>query len=136
GHVIFLGAFFSVLVIIVITVATASIRAGRDRRSRKIERLRWEGDFHDLPERDRVCRHELTGEFQHRTCKLKFDCRECETHAKLSAKSRLAAGERERMYHRGHACVTWAEDGTALVGLDDFGQQLVGLPDMLELPAE
>src|SRR5512146_1657245 len=86
GHLIFLGVFFTVLGIIASTVITASIRARRDHGSRKIELLRWAGDFRDLPERERYCRHELTGEFKKRTCKLKFDCRDCDRHRELVAK--------------------------------------------------
>ena len=32
-----------------------------------------------------MCRHVLTGEFQSRECPNAFDCRHCETHAKLIA---------------------------------------------------
>src|SRR5437868_12224923 len=114
GHLIFLGVFFTVLGIIATTVVTASMRAARDRYGRKVELLRWEGHFRDLPERDRICRHALTGGFKQRTCKLKFDCRQCETHAEMAVKRPVAPGEAnifglhfplDRMYHRGHA---WA----------------------------
>jgi glycine cleavage system H protein len=144
GHLIFLGVFFSVLIVIATTVVTASIRAGRDGHARTIENLRWQSSFHDLPARDRACRHELTGEFKQRTCKLKFDCRQCETHAKLVAKHPVGPGEPsvfglhfplDRMYHRGHTWARTEEDGTITVGLDDLGRRLMGTPDVLELPA-
>lgn len=134
GQVIFLSAFFSVVAAIAATVTTAVVRTGRDHRARMAERLRWEHDFHDLPQRDRVCRHQLMGEFKQRTCKHRFDCRECETHAKLaSSQPQTAAGS--RMYHRGHTWVRTEEDGTVTVGLDDLVRRLVGVPDVLQLPA-
>lgn len=149
GHLIFLGVFFSVVIIIAGTVVMASIRAGRDGGAQNIEHLRWASTFHDLPERDRACRHELTGEFQRRTCKLEFGCCLCETHAKLAARqsqpvAARAGGEEDifglrfpldRLYHRGHTWARTEEDGTITVGLDDLGRRLVGIPDVLELPA-
>ena len=100
--------------------------------------------FHDLPAADRACRHVLTGEFKSRECPNAFDCRGCETHAKLVALHPPAAGEEseaeifgmsfplDRMYHRGH---TWARpeaDGTVTVGLDDLGTRLLGTPDAVD----
>jgi len=37
-------------------------------------------------------------------------------------------------YHRGHTTVQPADDGTALIGLDDFASRLVGQPEGIELP--
>ena len=61
---IFLGAFYTVLVVVATTVVSAVLRSRRDLRARTRPRqIRWHSDFHDLPARDRVCRHVLTGEF-------------------------------------------------------------------------
>ena len=143
---IFLGAFYTVLVVVVTTILNALWRAHRDLSKGKVEDIRWHSDFHDLAAADRSCRHVLTGEFKTRECPHAFDCRECETHAKLVAlnpPARAAEGEEEifgmsfpldRMYHRGH---TWARpeaDGTVTVGLDDLGARLLGTPDAVELP--
>ena len=96
--------------------------------------IRWHSDFHDLPAADRVCRHVLTGEFQSRECPHAFDCRECETHAKLVAMH--PAGRRPPRPRRiSSACPSrWTAstiaatpgrtsepDGTVTVGLDDLG---------------
>jgi glycine cleavage system H protein len=147
---IFLGAFYTVVVAIAATVLNAFFRARRDLRQGKAENIRWHADFHDLPAADRACRHVLTGEFQSRVCPNAFDCRQCETHAKLVAlhppvHADDAAAETEaeifgmsfpldRMYHRGH---TWARpeaDGTVTIGLDDLGARLLGAPDVVDLP--
>ncbi len=143
---IFLGAFYTVLVVVAATILNAFWRAHRDLSKGKVEDIRWHSDFHDLAAADRCCRHVLTGEFKTRECPHAFDCRECETHAKLIALhplARAAEGEEEifgmsfpldRMYHRGH---TWARpeaDGTVTVGLDDLGRRLLGTPDAVELP--
>ena len=111
-----------------------------------MEDIRWHSDFHELSAADRTCRHVLTGEFKNRECPRAFDCRGCETHAKLVAlhPPACAAGAEDeifgmsfpldRMYHRGH---TWARpetDGTVTVGLDELGTRLLGMPDAVDLP--
>src|SRR5271157_908470 len=113
GHVIFLGAFYLVLAIIVATVASAVWRSLRDLRTHQAEAIRWHSDFEDLLPRDRVCRHVLTGELQQRECPHAFDCRACETHGKLIEKRPVAAAAEpeeeicgmafpmDRLYHRG-----------------------------------
>jgi len=144
GHIVFLGAFYTVLVIVATTVVNALHRSRRDMQTSKVEHIRWHSDFHDLPAQDRVCRHVLTGEFKSGECPNSFDCRECETHAKLLQVHPVADGEEEeifgmtfpldRLYHRGH---TWARreaDGTVTVGLDDLGSRLLGTPDDVVLP--
>ena len=151
GNIIFLGLFFSAVAVIVSTLAVATMRARRDFVLRKVESIRWESDFHDLPSTSRKCRHEFTGEFKQRTCDNAFECSECATHAKLLEHASLTAGAtrqnenvqskiygfdmpQERLYHRGHTWVRPEVDGTATIGIDDFGARLVGLPDDVELP--
>jgi glycine cleavage system H protein len=143
---IFLGAFYTVLVVVTTTILNALWRAHRDLSKGKVEDIRWHSDFHDLAAADRKCRHVLTGEFKTRECPHAFDCRECETHAKLVARhppARPAEGEEEifgmsfpldRMYHRGHTWARLEADGTVTVGLDDLGARLLGTPDAVELP--
>jgi hypothetical protein len=143
---IFLGAFYTVLVVVAATVVRALLRTRRDLRDARVERIRWQSDFHELPAADRVCRHVLTGEFKHRECPHAFDCRECAMHAKLMEhRPPVSSIETEadifgmsfpsdRLYHRGH---TWARpepDGTVTIGLDDLGARLLGTPDAVILP--
>jgi hypothetical protein len=143
---IFLGAFYTVLIVVATTLLNALWRSSRDMSKSKVEDIRWQSDFHDLSAADRTCRHVLTGEFASRECPHAFDCRECETHSRLVALNppvRSAAADEEifgmsfpldRMYHRGH---TWARpeaDGTVTVGLDDLGARLLGTPDAVDLP--
>jgi glycine cleavage system H lipoate-binding protein len=147
GHVIFLGAFYAVLAILAVTVLRALNRSRRDLQTHQTDQIRWHSDFEDLLSRDRVCRHVLTGEFRERQCPHAFDCRECETHAKLVARRPVPAPpEREedicgmvfpldRFYHRGHTWTRLESDGTVTIGLDDLGKRLVGSPDALDLPA-
>ncbi|MFI5173217.1 MAG: hypothetical protein ACHQKY_00045 [Terriglobia bacterium] len=152
GNLIFLGIFYSVVSVIFGTLAVAVVRSLRDFNAQKDDSIRWKLEFEDLPERNRTCRHELTGEFKHRTCERGFDCRQCTDHAKLGASrtSRLHIsfeGDDEegrilgldmpldRMYHRGHTWVKPGPDGTMTVGLDDFGSRLIGEPDEVLLPA-
>jgi glycine cleavage system H lipoate-binding protein len=143
SHIIFLGLFYAVLLAICATIALSLLRAVRDIRARRAEAICWQATFPDLPARERVCRHEFTGEFPRRTCDRAFDCRECQTHAALVAKRPPEVGEADvfglnfpldRYYHRGHAWAHPEPDGTVTVGLDALGARLVAEPDSTELP--
>jgi hypothetical protein len=144
SHIIFLGLFYAVLAAICTTMALSLFRAARDFRARRAEAICWQATFPDLPARERVCRHEFTGEFQHRTCDKAFDCRACQTHAALVAKHPPGPGEADifgldfpldRFYHRGHAWAHPEPDGTVTVGLDPLGARLVAEPEVVALPA-
>src|SRR5689334_10784960 len=80
GHIIFLGAFFSLAAIIVSTVIAAYLRTLRDEVPEREQAIRWHVDFSELSPADRRCRHELNGEIHRRQCPNEFDCRGCETH--------------------------------------------------------
>jgi hypothetical protein len=146
GTIVFMGAFYTVVAIVASTLIDAALRSRRDLRSRLVERIRWTEDFRDLPASSRQCRHVLTGEFTYRECPHAFDCRLCETHAKLVANSApVPACEPDndifgmafplnRIYHRGHTWVHAEPDGTVTVGLDDLGRRLLGEPDRVDLP--
>jgi hypothetical protein len=149
-HLTFLGVFFSVIVVLGITVAKALRRTARDFGARRSEKIMWEATFEDLPPIARACRHAMTGEMPGRVCPNEFDCRECVTHRGLlvsrpdlpGSSEPIAATEQvagldlplDRYYHRGH---TWARkegDGTITVGLDSLGARLAGNIDSLDLP--
>ena len=146
GHIVFLGAFYLVLVTVVATLIAAALRSRRAIAEHRVEQVGWHADFHDLPARDCVCRHVLTGEFKSRECPNAFDCRKCETHAALIAHHPLHKAEKpeedlfgmafplDRYYHRGHTWVHPETDGTVTVGLDDLGSRLLGNPDAIDLP--
>jgi len=146
GHIVFLGAFYTVLVVVATTVISAMGRARRDLARDCAGDIRWHSDFHDLPASDRMCRHVLTGEFRRRECPNAFDCRRCQTHARLIERHPPPTPEEpeeeilgmsfplDRFYHRGH---TWARpepDGTVTVGLDELASRLAGNPEAIELP--
>lgn len=146
GHIIFLGAFYLVLTTVAVTMMAAVRRSRRAMLQHRVEQIGWHADFHDLPARDRVCRHVLTGEFKSRECPHAFDCRECETHAKLIERHPLTAiGQPEedlfgmafpldRYYHRGHTWVHCESDGNVTVGMDELGTRLLGTPEAVDLP--
>lgn len=149
GHIIFLGAFYAVLLIVFSTIVIATVRAIRDIRRGHVDTLRWHADFEDLPEAARRCRHELTGEVAHRACHNSFDCSRCEAHPKFVAaaqaqgllstqpcKSPVAGFDLpdDRLYHRGHTWVRDEGDGTLTIGLDDLATRLTGVPDVVTLP--
>lgn len=146
GSIIFLGAFYTVLVVVLTTVIAATVRSRRALASNQAESIRWQSDFHDLPALDRTCRHVLTGTFQHRECPNAFDCRKCQTHSSLIAKHSLSTPTDpdeeifgmpfplDRLYHRGHTWLHQEQDGTVTIGLDELGKRLIGEPDDLTLP--
>jgi hypothetical protein len=139
AHTIFMSAFFSVLTVVTITLAFALWRSLR--AMPKAEEIRWHSDFHDLPPADRVCRHVLTGEFRSRECPNAFDCRLCQTHARMPKAAAASEDEiygmpfpLDRFYHRGHTWARREQDGTVTVGLDELGKRLIGAPDAVDLP--
>ena len=147
GNIIFLGIFFTIVVIIGSTILLSLLRAYQNIRAHQAEAIRWDSEFHDLPISARRCRHEFTGEFKQRTCDNGFDCRSCATHAKLIQGKTTNSDDIEtpiqvygftmptdRLYHRGHTWVKSDATGTYTVGLDDFAARLAGTPDGIELP--
>lgn len=148
GHLIFLGAFYTVVLTVVTTVLYAGFRARRNMESPAAETIRWKQDFHDLPARDRRCRHELTGEVAERVCPNGFDCRRCDEHMNFVKKQRPdkavpadIAGvcglefPLDCLYHRGHTWVRGGRDGMLTIGLDAFAAGLLDQPDQIELPS-
>lgn len=145
-HISFLMIFFSVFTTIVATTILAILRSGKDVKLNRIEKILWHTDFEELSPASKICRHELNGDVQHRICDNEFDCRRCTTHPNLLAARRANTSAMMqfesfgffmppyRLYHRGHAWVQKDADGTYKVGLDDFGDRLIGNPNNIELP--
>jgi hypothetical protein len=141
AHFIFMGAFYSVLTAVSVTVLFALWRSRRPKQQEA--HVRWHSDFHDLPAQDRGCRHALTGEVPKRECPNAFDCRACQRHPQLKQASLGGEDEEvfgmsfplDRFYHRGHAWARLETDGAVTVGLDELGRRLVGAPDAVDLPA-
>lgn len=142
GYLIFLGAFFTVAVVVAATIVLALWRTWNDFRQGRVAQVQWASSFHDLPPQERACRHDLTGELSGRVCDNNFDCRQCAMHARLAEESPAACTcdiygmtvPFDRYYHRGH---TWAQpqpDGTFLIGLDEIGRRLAGAEPALEIP--
>jgi glycine cleavage system H lipoate-binding protein len=141
GHILFLALFFAVAVTIAATVARAAWRTSRDFRTHRAADLCWHAEFSEMPMAERRCRHELAGRLISRTCDNAFDCRNCEKYSQLAvlpATGNVGASGLNYLddvyYHRGHTWVKPAEDGTVVIGLDDFAQHLVGTPDTVKLP--
>ena len=149
-HLTFLGVFFTIFTVILITVGRALFRTRRDFTTHHSEKVMWDATFEDLPAIARACRHAMTGEMRDRVCPNEFNCRLCVTHEGLLVANPPSVSSGvptegveqlfgfdlplDRYYHRGH---TWARpeaDGTITVGLDSLGVRLAGLPDEIDLP--
>ena len=148
ANIIFLGIFFTVVAIVGTTFVFSILRTMKAMKDNQVETIRWNADFHDLPAQLRTCRHQFTGEFKQRTCELGFDCRRCETHAKLVSQHSKNTDAIElplhtygftiptdRLYHRGHTWIKGDSTGMYFVGLDDLASRLIGTPDGIDLPA-
>jgi glycine cleavage system H lipoate-binding protein len=145
GSLIFLGAFYTTVILVLATVVRALLRARRDLRQHRTGAIRWREDFRDLPPRDRRCRHELNGEVDSRVCDNGFDCRSCAKHAEFE-KAAVARTESpwgdpfgfpfplDRLYHRGHTWVREEKSGKVTVGPDELAARLIGTPERLILP--
>jgi len=151
GNVIFLGIFYSVVVVIFTTFIIAARRTLTKIKAKHVDEIAWHSDFEDLPISAKTCRHVISGELDKRTCPNGFDCRVCDLHPKLvfanaistkaqsgtSKNSQLMYGlnmPADRLYHRGHTWVKKEKDGTLSVGLDDFGRKVIGETEGVELP--
>ncbi len=83
GHIIFLGVFYTVVLVVLTTLLIAAWRTLRDFRRNRAASIVWHENFEDLPRAERSCRHDCTGEMPGRVCELGFNCGQCETHAKF-----------------------------------------------------
>jgi hypothetical protein len=147
GHLIFLGSFYAVLLILGSSLALAACRARADLRRGVAEGRRWKEEFSELPPSRRTCRHGLTGEAPGRSCSREFDCAHCPDHLRFRSPTAGPGAAREerardfpgfssdRFYHRGHAWARGEADGTVTVGLDRLGLDLLGPPDPGRLPS-
>ncbi len=141
-NLVFLGVFAAVLATVVGTLVVAAVSARRAVTRGKAASILWQHEFEELPSSAKECRHALTGELPGRHCDRAFECKGCETHAKLVADAKalpfLDTGgfdvPADRYYHRGHAWLKPEEDGTVTLGLDDLATRLVGKPSTLDLP--
>jgi len=143
GHLVFIGAFFTIVVVIFGTSALGFFRSAVRLRSRDKETIVWKHQFHDLALEEKACRHALTGELKGRVCPNAFDCTNGATHQAMSEDNPQAPEPEgsaglsypgQRLYQRGHTWVEEQSDGTARLGLDDFASRLLGKPDRVVLP--
>jgi len=143
GHIVFLGAFFTVLLVILATISWSLARTARDLREERVAALRWHGAFASLPRADRACRHALAGAVDRRVCANGFACGTCPDHETLAAlparqvPADAACGVElpgDRLYHRGHAWARREEDGTWTVGPDELAERILGAGAALALP--
>jgi len=144
-HITFLCVFFTVVAAVVSQLLLAGYRSARDLKMGAAPRLRWHEEFEELSRDGRACRHQLTGEAPGRVCEREFACDACPDHPRYCVPMRAQARALDpapygmtypcdRLYHRGHTWVQLQADGTALVGLDELGQRLIGSGGEASLP--
>jgi len=114
------------------------------------QRAEFEEFFGKLPASARKCHYMLTGEVSYKLCINGFNCAKCSVQQMMEDSDaaetdwdspvidsysiegfRLPQGMH---YHRGHTWIRVEHDGNVCVGLDDFGQWLVGSVQGVRLP--
>lgn len=107
----------------------------------------WVEKMMQLPASQRKCRYMITGEVMRKTCPNAYECGSCSFDQMMQerlqaeplpvhARSQVAGFElaEDTYYHEGH---TWAKPeygGRVRIGLDDFGQKLLGRLKRIEIP--
>ena len=151
GHIIFLGVFYAVVLVVISTLLVAAWRTLRDFRRNRAASIVWHENFEDLPLAERACRHACTGEMPGRVCELGFNCGQCEKHGKFVSvlASHGATPELmhdliddslgvpiplDRYYHRGHTWLKPETGGVFTVGLDELARRVAAHPESVELP--
>ncbi|MCP4678161.1 MAG: hypothetical protein GY854_22135 [Deltaproteobacteria bacterium] len=143
GHLIFMGAFYTVLVAIAGTLSVVAYRTMKN--VRRASRIEWIGAFHDLPDSRIKCRYDILDRVGERVCQNGLDCGSCPFHelhgkaadqeeTKNTAELHGFEIKPDLKYHRGH---TWVRDdgnGVFALGIDDFGARVLGRPDEVILP--
>jgi len=114
------------------------------------QRTEFEEFFKKLPASARKCHYMLTGEVSYKLCINGFNCANCsfqqmiEDSAEAETSWDLPVNDLSSIegfhlpqgmhHHRGHTWVRVERDGDVRVGLDDFGQWLLGSVQGVRLP--
>jgi len=114
-------------------------------------RSEFEEFFKKLPASARKCRYMLTGEVSYKLCINGFRCANCSFQQMIEDSAEAETGldlpvddsrsiegfslPQGMHHHRGHTWVRIERDGDVRVGLDDFGQWLLGSVQSVRLPA-
>jgi hypothetical protein len=146
GHIIFLGVFYTVVLVVIGTLLVAALRTLRDMRRNRASSLVWHADFEELPRSERPCRHAFTGELPGRVCEFAFECGQCEKHHSLAMHDfpELLPGviddslgieiPLDRYYDRSHIWARPESDGSFTLGLDEIARRVAAHPETIELP--
>jgi glycine cleavage system H lipoate-binding protein len=151
GHIIFLGVFYTVVLVVLTTLLLAAWRTLRDFRRNRASSIVWHENFEDLSRAERTCRHAFTGEMRGRVCELGFNCGQCKKHGQFVSALQVHGAAPElmqgviddtlgvplpldRYYHRGHTWLKPEAGGTYMIGLDELARRIAANPDSVELP--
>jgi glycine cleavage system H lipoate-binding protein len=129
-------------------VSATSFCARQSRPEAEERRAGLEALFRKLPASARKCRHMLTGDVSYKLCINAFKCATCSfaqmmedaapaDRRALDEATEPVSGTRFRSevhYHRSHTWVRVEHSGDVRVGLDDFGQRLLGDVERIALP--
>ncbi|NOZ87655.1 MAG: hypothetical protein GXP49_15630 [Deltaproteobacteria bacterium] len=111
-------------------------------------RAEFDKFFEKLPAEARKCRYMLTGDVSYKLCINSFRCASCSFQQMMEdsitaevtiqpSKTDVIYGLRfkgDLHYHRGHVWARVEREGDVRIGLDDFGQQLLGPIREVDLP--
>ncbi len=108
----------------------------------------WQDVMRRRPDKDRLCRHSLTGRAGQRSCPYNYECSRCDFDQYVE--EFLAATSVDRaenmhqvkgfhvpegyMFHSGHTWARVENGGCIRIGMDDFALKVLGSFDAFDLP--
>ncbi|MFH1985770.1 MAG: glycine cleavage system protein H [Pseudomonadota bacterium] len=121
---------------------------GMQRKVATGKQMRWQDAMRLRADKDRICRHSLTGRIDARACAYDYRCERCDFDQALedllAYRSVPATGETQQIrgfamplechYHAGHAWARVESGGFIRIGMDDFSGKVFGPADAFELP--
>ncbi len=108
----------------------------------------WQEAMRRMPDKDRLCRHSLTGRVGRRSCPYNYECSHCDFDQYVEEVLSSVSIDRPEfkhqvkgfqipegyMFHIGHTWARVESGGSIRIGMDDFAMKVLGSFDRFELP--
>lgn len=108
----------------------------------------WQQAMRRWPDKDRLCRHSLTGRVGRRSCPYNYECSHCDFDQYVEEVLATVSIDRPEtlhqikgfhipegyMFHIGHTWARVESGGCIRIGMDDFAMKVLGSFDRFELP--
>ena len=108
----------------------------------------WQQVMRRQPDKDRLCRHSLTGRVARRSCPYNYECSHCDFDQYVEEVLASVSVDRPDvmhqikgfqipegyLFHMGHTWARVESGGCIRIGMDDFAMKVLGSFDHFELP--